>query len=260
MSKLETAISLLEGSHQITFLTGAGISAESGIPTFRGKDGFWVKGSKNYTPQDIATFAFFSRHPLEVLEWYKERQHAIKQVKPNAGHYAITDIEKWATKHQKKFLVVTQNIDNLHQRAGTVNVAEIHGNIFEFRCSSTFSIDKHVLEIERLDLDNVENLDNLVCRTCGSYLRPNVLWFDEIYDNRFFDINKSLNHFKKSDLVFVVGTTLQTTLPYRMVGEAIAHDIPLIEINPDPVLLDYAKVVFDDRATSVLQEIAKRLS
>ncbi len=251
----QNAVKLLHKSEAIMVLTGAGISSDSGIPTFRGKDGMWVPGTVNYTPQDFATFRFFKERPELVLEWYKERQKMIKNAKPNEGHFALAKLEKKMVDEGKKFLLVTQNIDNLHQRAGSKHVAEIHGNIFYFRCSSTYSKDKHHLNLQYLDLETVDEIEDLRCKVCNSYLRPNVLGFDETYDDRFFDVNKVASFSREMDLMIIVGTTLQTTLPYYLVQDALNLSVPIIEVNPEPVLEALATVSLSVSASVALPKI-----
>ncbi|RMG30584.1 MAG: hypothetical protein D6732_16075 [Methanobacteriota archaeon] len=255
MHKFDEAKRLIRNSNAITVLTGAGISAESGIPTFRGKNGFWVSGSKNYTPQDFARFSYFRSHPIEVLKWYRERQIQISHAQPNQAHYALAELERQMSENKKSFLIITQNIDNLHRKAGSKKIAEIHGNIFEFRCSSTYSSDKHHLRIFNLDLSTVENVETLRCEKCNAFLRPNVLWFDETYDPRFFDIELAETHFQKTDLLIVVGTTLQTTFPYLLVESAIGRNLPIIEINPEPVMGKLPVFSFADSAATVLPKL-----
>lgn len=249
--------SLFERSNSITVLTGAGISAESGIPTFRGKDGFWIAGSKNFTPQDFATFSFFQTHPVEVLEWYKERHQQIASAKPNPGHFALATLEQRALNMGKSFLIITQNIDNLHRKAGSKNVAEIHGNIFKFRCSTKNSRDGHHFKVFDLDLSEVEDVNELRCKLCRAFLRPNVLWFDEVYDPRFFDVELAENHFGRSDLLLVIGTTLQTTFPFLLVEKALIRGIPIVEVNPDPILDSRAEISFAYSAAEILPKMVQ---
>ncbi len=248
---------LIRQAKVITVLTGAGISAESGIPTFRGKDGYWTSGSENYTPQDFARYAYFKNHPIEVLEWYRKRQLQISKAKPNSGHYALVDIEHQTLSKNGSFLIITQNIDDLHRKAGSQNIAEIHGNIFKFRCSSLYSSDNHHLKVFNLDLSQIDDVTSLKCRTCSSFLRPNVLWFDETYDPRFFEIHRAEQHFQQTNLFLVVGTTLQTTLPYLMVETAIKLNVPIIEVNPEPVLGNIPALTFPSSAGEVLPKLVE---
>ena len=136
---MQKAVDLLMETIQqrdpITVLTGAGISAESGIPTFRGPEGFWTVGSKEYHPQEMATFAMFNQNPDAVWVWYLYRMGMCKKAAPNAGHTALASLEKHL---QDRFTLITQNVDNLHIRAGNSlgRTFQIHGNIFYTRCAA----------------------------------------------------------------------------------------------------------------------------
>ncbi|HKZ46098.1 MAG TPA: Sir2 family NAD-dependent protein deacetylase, partial [Thermodesulfobacteriota bacterium] len=116
----------LHKSNAVTILTGAGISAESGVPTFRGKNGLW----KNFRPDELATPEAFKKDPCLVWEWYDSRRQVLSRLKPNPGHFTIAEIEKRA----KEFTLITQNVDGLHQLAGSKNIIELHGNIWRVRC------------------------------------------------------------------------------------------------------------------------------
>lgn len=142
--------------------TGAGISEESGVPTFRGPGGLW----NDFKPEELATAQAFARDPKKVWEWYDWRRQLLKDVQPNPGHLALVDLEKWVP----RFFLFTQNIDGLHQKAGTRAVYELHGNIWNVRCireNKTYSL-----------LDTPLKTVPPVC-DCGAYLRPDVVWFGE---------------------------------------------------------------------------------
>src|SRR5690349_5981910 len=118
---------------RVVALTGAGISAESGIPTFRGEEGYWVVGSRNYMPQEMATREMFERRPDEVWRWYLYRFGVCRAAQPNAGHRALVDLERAIG---DRFILVTQNIDGLHRRAGSQRVFAIHGDAAYVRCAA----------------------------------------------------------------------------------------------------------------------------
>lgn len=122
----ETFIGKLKSAHTVVVLTGAGISAESGVPTFRGDEGLW----KKFRPEELANFDAFIRNPKLVWEWYNYRKTLISQVNPNPGHYALVKLESM----YEDFHLITQNVDNLHQRAGNKRIYELHGNIMRNRC------------------------------------------------------------------------------------------------------------------------------
>ncbi|MDX1533724.1 MAG: Sir2 family NAD-dependent protein deacetylase, partial [Nitrosopumilaceae archaeon] len=147
----------IKNSKKIVFVTGAGISQESGIPTFRGKDGLWRK----YDPMQLATIDAFYDNPKLVWEWYEDRRKNILNAKPNPGHKAIADLENY-----KKVIVLTQNIDGLHQKAGSSNVLELHGSIIRIKCTSCDYQDNITSEFSSLPPK---------CVNCDKILRPDVV-------------------------------------------------------------------------------------
>jgi NAD-dependent deacetylase len=152
----------LRSASSITVLTGAGISAESGIPTFRGPGGLW----RNYRPEQLATPQAFARDPKLVWEWYDWRRGLIAEAKPNPGHLALAELEA----RTQRFTLITQNVDGLHDRAGSRNILKIHGDIWMVRCQSC-GAEQH---------DGRAKLPELPPRcACGGLLRPGVVWFGE---------------------------------------------------------------------------------
>ena len=170
---------------KITFLVGAGISAESGIPTFRGEGGFWVSGSKNYTAQEIGTKHFFNVASHEVLKFYLYRKSISHFAKPNASHFALKEIEDLLQDH---FALISQNVDGLHKKAGssTYRTYLIHGDHDFLRCgddctSDLFPFPNGINHINRKKSQlSYDEIQLLKCPRCGEDLRPHVLWFDEL--------------------------------------------------------------------------------
>merc|ERR1719359_1387780 len=150
----ETVAQVLRRSQKVVLLTGAGISAESGIPTFRGADGFWTVGSDNYRPQELATWEKFNEMPQELWKWYQYRWGICRKAQPNAGHYALAELENLMP---GAFTLATQNIDGLHQRAGTNAkiLHECHGNIHHMRCDERIE----GACLYGVELNNEENLE-----------------------------------------------------------------------------------------------------
>ncbi|MHA2362857.1 MAG: SIR2 family NAD-dependent protein deacylase [Candidatus Hodarchaeales archaeon] len=215
--------------NHLVILTGAGMSVESGLPTFRGKEGYWVKDSKNYHPMELATYSAFRQMPETVWEWYHYRRSVYGKAKPNPGHYAIVELEHWLKKQDKSFHLVTQNVDGLHLRAGSNPdlTYQIHGNLNFMRCD---------VECKGLLFNIPDDAAKIPsCPECGEKCRPHVLWFDETYNEKNFKFQSSLSLINEMDCFIFVGTTLQTNLPYQMVSAAINYQIPVIEINPEPI-------------------------
>lgn len=212
----------------MVILTGAGISAESGIPTFRGPEGFWTVGSKNYHPMELATYQAFNQMPETVWDWYHHRRKICAAANPNAGHYAVLSLQNIFLKCKKSFHLVTQNVDGLHLRAGSNSklVYQIHGNINYMRCFEECSNQTYIIPQDTIGIPS--------CPLCGHKARPHVLWFDESYNEQFYKYNSAMNLVRECDLLIIIGTTLQTNLPYKMVVMAEQRNIPIIFIDPNP--------------------------
>jgi len=200
-------------------LTGAGISAESGIPTFRGEEGLW----KKYRPEELATPTAFSQDPKLVWEWYDWRRGIIGQKEPNPGHKVIA---RWEETFPTVSLI-TQNIDGLHQKAGSKNIWELHGNIWKVRCTEegtiTENYDTPLKEIPPL------------CPDCGALLRPHVVWFGESLSPTI--LQESIQLSSECDVMFVVGTSAVVQPAASLPFEASEAGAKIVEINPDPTPL-----------------------
>lgn len=197
---------------KIVFVTGAGISQESGISTFRGKDGLW----RNNDPMKLATIDAFFNNPKLVWEWYNERRENIFQAQPNQGHLAIAELEKYA-----EVVVLTQNIDGLHQKAGSSKVLELHGNIIRIKCS--------VCSFK--DCIQTKFSENPPLCKCGNILRPDVVWFGESLPQDVW--KKAISFAGECDLMVVVGTSLVVSPANTLPIYAQQNNAILIEINPE---------------------------
>ena len=197
---------------KIVFVTGAGISQESGIPTFRGEDGLW----RNHDAMKLATIDAFYDNPKLVWEWYNERRMNIFQAQPNPGHRAIAELEKYAD-----VVVLTQNIDGLHQKSGSSKVLELHGSIVKIKCS--------VCDYKEEILTEISNLPPL-CK-CGNILRPDVVWFGELLPQDVWQ--DAMNFASKCDLMIIAGTSLVVSPANTLPIYAKQNNATLIEINPE---------------------------
>jgi NAD-dependent deacetylase len=240
---IDKTIEILKQSRSLFILTGAGISAESGIPTFRGADGLW----KNYSATDLATPEAFARNPKLVWEWYHWRQDIIRAAQPNPAHFAVTDLEDY----YEKFLLLTQNVDNLHRRAGTKNVLELHGNIFRTRCCTCGVI---------ADLDACQNPSAAipVC-PCGGMLRPDVVWFGEGIPHNVWQ--KSLEFVTAADTTIICGTS-GVVWPAAAIPEfAQKSGGRTIEVNLEPTPISgLMDVTLCGKAGDILPRIVARLT
>jgi len=171
MNLSQTLRQLLRNSESVCVLTGAGISAESGVPTFRGADGLW----KKFRPEELANFDAFIRNPQLVWEWYTYRRTLIENVVPNPGHAALARIEECFS----DFTLVTQNVDDLHRRAGSKHILELHGNIMKSYCIDCGTRD------EQPDFSAENKVPH--CKACGGLVRPDVVWFGEMLPHDVFE-------------------------------------------------------------------------
>ena len=197
---------------KIIFVTGAGISQESGIPTFRGKDGLW----RNYDAMKLATIDAFYKNPKLVWEWYNERRRNVFAAQPNQGHKAIAELEKYA-----EVVVLTQNIDGLHQKAGSTQVLELHGSIIKIKCSACEFRDEILTEFIEIPP---------LC-SCGNILRPDVVWFGEFLPQDIWQ--KAIISASECDLMIIAGTSLVVSPANTLPIYAKQNDAVLIEINPE---------------------------
>jgi len=224
-----------EDPNPIVCLTGAGISAESGIPTFRGEEGYWKVGSRNYHPQELATFEAFTEIPEEVWSWYLYRRAVCRAAKPNPAHQALAELDGVLG---DRLLLVTQNVDGLHLRAGSApeRTFQIHGNIDFMRPVSGGAvlpipegIDEAWPKERRLN-----DAERALLQHEGEPTRPHVLWFDETYDEEHFRFDSSIRAATTTPLLLVVGTSGSTNLPMQIGVLAARRGVPLIVVNPEP--------------------------
>lgn len=202
----------LNAASSVAVLTGAGISAESGVPTFRGPGGLW----RNRRPEDLATPAAFVRDPLQSWEWYNWRRSVIATVQPNAGHTALVHIEE----RMPRFTLITQNVDGLHDRAGSRNILKIHGDIWTLRCT----------QCARSWQDLRPSLPELPPKCgCGGLARPGVVWFGEGLPEDVW--RESVAAAQACDVFLVVGTSAVVYPAAGLAELARAHGVKVIEIN-----------------------------
>ncbi|MEJ5048319.1 Sir2 family NAD-dependent protein deacetylase [Chryseobacterium culicis] len=218
----------------ITFLTGAGISAESGLPTYRSIDGIWIKGTKYHRPEEFGTLKYFRQETEEVWQYNLFWKKLIEEAQPNEGHFALTEIENLLG---ERFKLITQNVDGLHQRAGTRKVYEIHGNKQKVRCSKECSepIDfpENVKQKEYTEDLTPEDIEGLKCKKCGSWLRPHTLWFDESYNEKYYYFDTAYDIADHTDILFVIGTSGSTALPVNIVETVKIRAKWIVLINPE---------------------------
>lgn len=203
-----------EAQH-VVVLTGAGVSAESGIPTFRGStDSYWSQ----FDPMMLASVEGFRENPKLVWEWYAMRREKVLAAQPNPAHFALARLEGLVP----RFTLITQNVDDLHERAGSQNPLHLHGSILVTRCSA-----------EGRALDGADLLDDTVpprCRRCGAYARPGVVWFGEMLPRDVWDAAERA--VASADMLLIVGTSA-VVHPAASLAASLPKIAPLVVVNPE---------------------------
>ena len=234
-----TLLSALKQSEVVMVSTGAGISAESGVSTFRGTDGLW----KNFTPEELATPEAFARDPVKVWEWYDWRRQKIKSVQPNAGHYALAELESMCS----RFFLFTQNIDGLHQKAGSKEVHELHGNIWRVRCVN----ERKTFMLTESPLKQLPPL----CE-CGAHLRPDVVWFGETLPEEV--IRLAMQIAGHCDVFFSIGTSGMVQPAASLAWIAKENGAVVVEINPESTpITEIADESFREKSGVLLPQLVQ---
>ena len=232
----------LGAARAVAVLTGAGISAESGIPTFRdAMTGLWSR----YKPEDLATPEAFQRDPQTVWDWYAWRRERVAAVQPNAGHAALARLEASCDRRGARFDLVTQNVDGLHHSAGSKRVHELHGNIRRVKCFAN----GHAAERWALDAQRPPR-----CAVCGSMLRPDVVWFGEALPEETLD--HAIRAAKACDVFLCIGTSTVVEPAASLPFSALEAGALVIEVNPHATpLTRHASIVLPGPAGTVLPTI-----
>lgn len=212
-------IKRLTHATSVAVLTGAGISAESGVPTFRGPYGLW----KKFKPEELANFDAFIGNPELVWEWYDYRRKLMHEVMPNAGHCALVDLEQLYS----DFTLITQNVDNLHRRAGSKHVLELHGNI-----DRSFCID---CSKEYTGMPSIEKGTIPRCEHCNGLIRPDVVWFGEMLPEK--EMHEAERAAKRAQVFFSIGTSGEVYPAAQLPIVAKSLGAYVVEINPERTLL-----------------------
>jgi NAD-dependent deacetylase len=219
----------------VTALTGAGVSAESGVPTFRdAQTGLWAK----YSPEDLATPRAFRRNPRLVWEWYEWRRKLVTVAKPNPAHFALAEMERLFA----HFHLITQNVDGLHQRAGSRNVIELHGNITRTKCFD-----------EGIAISNWANTGDVPpkCPNCGGLLRPDVVWFEEPMPEE--EMQQAIEASTTCGVFLSIGTSTVVYPAAELPFEALQSGATVLEINAQPTpLTEKANFVLTGKAGVVM--------
>jgi NAD-dependent deacetylase len=233
-------ISLLRAAQRLTALTGAGVSQESGLRTFRdAQTGLWAQ----YKPTELASPEAFQRDPKLVWDWYAWRREAVKGVRPNAGHYALVELEK----RVPEFTLITQNVDGLHRFAGSRDVLELHGNIQRVRCAECYTF----AETWEDDTESVPR-----CGQCGGLLRPDVVWFGEALPRQ--QLEAAVEAARSCDIFFSIGTSGVVQPAASLAFAAHNKGAVVVEINAEPTpLTPKADFVFEGKSGEILPQLVE---
>ena len=220
---------------KIVVLTGAGISAESGIKTFRDADGLW----EGHNVMDVASVEGFEKNPKLVLDFYNERQ--LKYVSPNLAHQLLVDLEK-----EHEVIIITQNVDDLHERAGSQNIIHLHGELLKSR-----SVDN-----DSVIYDCFSDIHLGDKSPTGAQLRPHIVWFGEDVPL----INKAIEEVESADIMFIIGTSLQVYPAAGLISYA-KENIPIFYIDPKPQIKSKNNLfVIEDKASSGVKKAIEQMN
>lgn len=233
-------VRFLKSATRIVVLTGAGVSQESGLRTFRdAQTGLWAQ----YKPEDLASPEAFTRDPKLVWDWYAWRREAVKGVRPNPGHYAIVEMER----RVPEFTLITQNVDGLHRFAGSKNVLELHGNIQRVRCSSCGML----IETWGDDSETVP-----ACQICGGLLRPDVVWFGEALPRA--ELESAVQASRACQVFFSIGTSGLVQPAASLAYAARNNGSLLVEVNAEPTpLTPKVDFAFHGKSGEILPELVR---
>ena len=231
---------------RIAVLSGAGISAESGVPTFRDdENGLWAR----FDPYELSSTQGWEQHPERVWAWYLWRHHLVQRVQPNDGHRAVAAWEDYAD-----VTVITQNVDNLHERAGSTAVHHLHGSLFEFHCDSCgLAYTSEIPEMPEPELEAMPPRCG-----CGGLIRPSIVWFGEQLPDGPWQASVEAIH--TADLVVVVGTSGIVYPAAGLPELAVAQGTVVVEVNPEPTPLSAAATVtIRESASTALPTLLQQL-
>lgn len=237
---MDALIDRLRSARSVLALTGSGISAESGLPTFRGTGGLW----RTHRVEELASPEGFARDPLLVWTWYNERNAVHRKAQPNAGHYALSALEE----RFADFTLATQNVDSLHLRAGSRNVAELHGSLRVARCNRCG--ERRPLDASGLPFDEIQH-------ACGGRFRPDIVWFGEPLPQEPW--RRAAEAAARADVILVIGTSA-VVYPAAALATHYAGEAYIAEINPEETAIsDRVDCAIRGTAAEKLPQLVERL-
>ncbi|RMF77976.1 MAG: NAD-dependent deacylase [Chloroflexi bacterium] len=246
---IQEAAEIIRKSKNLAVLTGAGVSKESGVPTFRDAlDGLWVQ----YDPAQLATRQAFQENPKLVWDWYQYRRGMVGEATPNPGHYALVVLEK----RFPDMVIITQNVDDLHEQAGNTHIIHLHGNLAANKCVANCQGTPTPIDITQLEWD--EDNGPPSCPYCGEHVRPDVVWFGEMLPTDALE--KAIVRSEQCDVMLVVGTSGLVTPAANMPRYAQQSGAKIIEVNPDYTMISQiADVKLDGPSGQVLPKLVEAL-
>jgi NAD-dependent deacetylase len=248
---IQQAAAILKQSLAVCALTGAGVSKESGVPTFRDAlEGLWA----NYDPEQLATRRAYENNPKMVWDWYAYRRERVAQVQPNPGHHALKDLER----HFQAFTVITQNVDSLHEAAGSQDIIHLHGELARTRCFYDCNGAPTLVDLAALTYDKDDGPPQ--CPNCGrKSLRPDVVWFGEMLPEH--DLSRAMHISQMTDAMLVIGTSGLVTPAATLPRVAKEYGAKIIEVNPDySMITRYADVKLEGPSGEMLPKLVEALN
>jgi NAD-dependent deacetylase len=247
--RIQHVTDILRSSQRLAVLTGAGVSKESGVPTFRdAQDGLWAQ----FDPEQLATAAAFIDNPKRVWEWYEYRRGMVAQAKPNPGHIALVELEKYFP----DMIVITQNVDDLHEQAGSTRVIHLHGSIAQSKCFFNCQGDPTLVDLFQIADASATPPP---CPHCGRWVRPNVVWFGEMLPAD--QLNAAEAASQNADVMIVVGTSGLVTPAATLPALAKRSGAKIIEVNPDySMITRIADVKLEGASGAMLPLVVKALN
>lgn len=246
---IQQAAALLRPAQYAAVLTGAGISKESGVPTFRdAQDGLWAQ----YDPEELATPMAFQRQPKLVWDWYTYRRDMLRAARPNPGHLALAQLER----RFPDLTIITQNVDDLHEQAGSRRVIHLHGNIARSKCFANCQGDPTLIDLTQITYDAAAGPPR--CPHCGAYVRPDVVWFHEMLPTDA--LLKAQRLMQQCDVLLVIGTSGLVTPAATLPQTAKYSGASIIEVNPaDSLISRIADVILRGPSGVILPQLVEAL-
>jgi NAD-dependent deacetylase len=243
---IQVAANLILSSKQLTIFTGAGVSKESGIPTYRDpREGLWEK----YDPMELATPFGYINNPQVAWKWHLEGRTRMLNAQPNPGHFALTELER-----RYSAVIITQNVDDLHERAGSKSVVHLHGSILTHRCFQNCRGNPTLIDISKLSYDLDSGPPR--CPYCSAYVRPNVVWFGEVLPRE--PVQDMFDALNETDLMLVVG--LSGAITYNVPQMVKQRGGRIIEVNPnESEITPHVDVFLQGFSGEVLPELVTAL-